>query len=85
MNLHSDSKDGKGTVQKSVEASGTSTGHKTPCNMLTKATYGENPACTLHNGFSRTNCPVITDEAACIAASDCEWAGAFKKSCGFKA
>ncbi|MES2607852.1 MAG: hypothetical protein V4544_03885 [Pseudomonadota bacterium] len=72
--------DAKGTVQKSTEVAG----HKTACNMFTVTTCGENAACTLHNKFCRTNCVAIANEGSCIAASDCEWAGAFKKSCDFK-
>ena len=72
--------DAKGTVQKWTEMAG----HKTACNMFTVTTCGENAACTLHNKFCRTDCVAIANEGSCIAASDCEWAGAFKKSCDFK-
>lgn len=72
------------TVQKPAGVSANVKVQKTPCNMLTAATCGENPACVLHNKFCRTNCAIISDEGTCIAASDCEWYGAFKRSCEFK-
>ena len=75
-----DIKNGK----KPAEVSGTTLGNKTPCNMLTATTCGENSACGLRNKFCHTNCAAIADEGACMAASDCEWGGAFKKSCDFK-